>query len=48
MTTSVQRPCTKDHTQLTTKDVSYLGGLGWSCLECRAVIRETALVGGAA
>lgn len=38
------RGCSKDHTQLTTRDVFFRFGLTWGCLECGADIRQTALL----
>lgn len=35
--------CSKDHTQLTTRDVFYRYGMTWACLECGVNIRETAI-----
>lgn len=39
----LSRACSKDHTQLSTRDVFFRYGLTWGCLECGASIRETAI-----
>jgi hypothetical protein len=36
--------CSKDHSKMTTRDVSYQGYGTWRCLECRGWVREAALI----